>query len=175
MSCAQDMKKLRMISVVMDRWLHRCVTLAFPFSGNEPLRARCLSNAGYGRGLLTPLRPGIDRHRDDDDRPFDDVLVERLDAEHVEAVADQREEQNPDDGAPDRPLAAGDAGAADDDGGDRRQLDQAAGVGLSGRDARGGDQSGQSGGEAADAKVSALTQPTRMPESRAASALPPTA
>ena len=49
--------------------------------------------------LRAPLRPGIHRHGDDDDRPLDDVLIERLDAEHVEAVADQCQKKNADDGA----------------------------------------------------------------------------
>src|SRR5581483_2111485 len=67
---------------------------------------------------------------DEDEPALDDLLVRGVDVEQVEAVSDDRQQHDPDEAAPDCPVAAEDARAADDRGRDRGQLVAGADVRL---------------------------------------------
>ena len=70
---------------------------------------------------LRAAGPCVDADRQQQDEPERDLLVERVEPEQVEAIADEGDEQAADHGPPDRALAAQDAGAADHDAGQHRE------------------------------------------------------
>ena len=78
-----------------------------------------------------------------------DLLVERVEAEEVEAVGDQGHEQAADDGPLDGALAAQDARAADDDPGQDGERQEAARRRLGAQHAGRVERPGQRGGGAA--------------------------
>jgi hypothetical protein len=83
-----------------------------------------------------------------------DILVERGHIQEVESIADEAQEQDTDQRAPDRPFASQDACPADDGCSDGVQLNSYANVRYA---------------------VSVRMSPTLTPDRRAASALPPMA
>src|SRR5918994_638507 len=94
--------------------------------------------------------PRVDGHREQQDHAEGDLLVEGIEAKQVVPVADERDEQDAEEGAPDRALAAQDARAADDDAGQHGEGERVAGGRLRAEHARGVDDAGQAGGAAAD-------------------------
>src|SRR5258708_275490 len=67
-----------------------------------------LPDGSTGRSASEHPRPGVDADRQKQDDAECDLLVEGVDAEKIETVADQRDEQHADDGSPDGALAAED-------------------------------------------------------------------
>src|SRR5207249_7293760 len=65
-----------------------------------------------------PLRVDVDDQRCQQDQAADQDLQEAVDVDVVEAVIQDTENEQPDDGVADAAAAAEQAGAADDDGGD---------------------------------------------------------
>src|SRR5215470_675864 len=59
--------------------------------------------------------PGVAADRDEQDDAQGYLLVQRVESQQDEAVADQRDEKHADDRAPDRAVTAEDGGAADHD------------------------------------------------------------
>ena len=93
----------------------------------------------------------------------DDAVVDHLEHQHAEQRAEQRA------------AAAGEAGAAEDDGGDHGQLEAAAGGRLAGIHQRGEDQAGDADRSPVTTKAKSFSRSGRRPESRAAFSLAPTA
>src|SRR5581483_6958108 len=70
----------------------------------------------------------VDGDGDDQQQAAHDVLPERLDVEQHDAVVDDADHEHAQDRADDRAAPAGEAGSAEDDGGDRRELEPGRGV-----------------------------------------------
>ena len=115
---------------------------------SEPSSKSKQSRSALSRGGCGPT---VEPDGCEQDRAHRDLLVERVEPEQDVAVADQGDEEHADDGAPDRALAAEDAGAADDDAGEHGEGERrVGGPGLRAEHPRGVDDAGQAGGGAAD-------------------------
>src|SRR3954466_13168811 len=93
--------------------------------------------------LLEASRPGVDADRQQEDDAQRHLLVERIEPEQVEAVGDERDEQAAEDRPTDRPLAAEDARATDDDPGQHGEGQELAAARLRRQDARGIERAGE--------------------------------
>ena len=117
----------------------------------------------------------LHQHGADDDQPFHQELDVRIDVLQLKDVGEQAEDQDPDERAGEPAAPAHQARPADDDGGDRVELEAGAGVRLAlavlcdEQDAR---QSREQAGNDIGGELDLLTL---MPESFAASTLPPIA
>src|SRR6185437_13271273 len=74
------------------------------------------------QAALAPLAAGVEDHREDDGGARNGGLPERRYVDHRQRVVDEAEEQRAEHRPAHRPDAAGDRDAADDAGGDHRQL-----------------------------------------------------
>ena len=78
----------------------------------------------FDRLLPQFLRIDVDHQRREQDQAADQDLQETVDVDVVEAVVEDAEHEQPDDGVADAAAAAEQAGAADHDGGDRSRADR---------------------------------------------------
>ena len=122
------------------------------------------------------LDPLVEPEGYDDQHADRELLIERVDADQKEPIAQRRHEDGAEDNADDRAPAAGQAGAADDDGGYAVEIDGGAGLRIGPADPpdehpsrEGHDDPGH------DTTAENFTRATRMPTRLAASASFPTA
>src|SRR4051812_35239104 len=101
---------------------------------------------------IPPSQPRVDAGGQQDDAAVHDLLVDGVDREQVEPIADQRKQEDADHGPPDSAFATTDARATDDDCGDCIQLEPHADVRLTGRYLGGRQHPGKPGRETADDK-----------------------
>src|SRR5690606_3603545 len=90
-----------------------------------------------GAALLQPCLALVEDHGDHDDHALDDGLPEAGDADEDESVGEEADHEGADEGAPDAAPAAGEGGAADDDGRDGVELEGLAGLRGGGGQLRG--------------------------------------
>ena len=82
-------------------------------------RGWAISSPNGGRlPIGQPTGEGVKRQSADDDQPFDDALVVRVDVLKVEPVLDGRQDPDADRRTPYRAVSAGERCPADDDDGD---------------------------------------------------------
>ena len=100
-----------------------------------------------GAAALDALLALVEDHGEDDHRALDHDLPERRDAEDHQAVGQEADDERADERAADVAAPARERGAADDDRGDRVELERLAGLRGGGHELGGDDQADHRGAE----------------------------
>src|SRR5437899_260808 len=131
------------------KWPYQLGDFTFPDHGSP-----CGTPTSTERGDVPPLgdpAKALDADRKEDQSAQCHLLIERVQAEQVVAVSDQRKEQNAEDGPPHRALSSQDAGAPYHDSRDDGERERVATVRrLCAQNPRGVDEAAESGRTAAD-------------------------
>jgi Cytochrome P450 len=134
--------------------------------GSAPARSLTLTRSRTHARSLRPALPGpdVDPDREQHDHAQRQLLIERIEAEQLKAVAHQGDEQHAADCPPDGALAAEDAGPADHDASQDGERERRLIGRLGGEHARDVDDSGQRRGPATEGKGGDPDQVDAHPE-----------